>query len=115
MRGAISAISAASPPAMTVKPPSRAAAGPPETGASIQRMPFAAVSFDATSRATSGLTVERSITSLRDRGALARPCSPKTQLRTAGASSTHISRNSLPAATAAGASARMAPAGTTRA
>ena len=100
---------------MIVRLPSRAAAGPPETGASIQRMPLAAVSFDATSRATSGLTVERSITSLRDRGALARPCSPKTQFRTAVPSSTHISRNSLSATTAAGVSAGMAPAGTTRA
>ena len=56
-------MSAASPPAITASVPSSAPLVPPETGASIHPMPFAALSRAAIARAASGWIEEKSTTS----------------------------------------------------
>jgi hypothetical protein len=98
---------------MMVSVPSRAASGPPDTGASTQRKGACRRSRAAMSRVASGLIVEWSTTILPVSRAVARPFSPKQQFSTAGASSTHIRTMSLAAATAPGESARRAPAAST--
>src|SRR5215213_6363586 len=54
MRGRMRAMSSGAPPAITVMVPSRAAAGPPDTGASTQPIPVSRLRRAANSRVAAG-------------------------------------------------------------
>ncbi len=102
-------MSSGAPPAITVMVPSRAAGGPPDTGASTQPIPVSRFSRAAMSRVAAGSAVDRSTRSFSGRAASATPWRPKTQLSTAAVWSTHRRTMSLASATAAGEAAGCAP------
>ena len=110
--GATRAISAASPPAITVNVPVPAAGGPPETGASTQPQPVPSRNFDAKARPLSTLTVEKSTTSCGGASALATPFVPKTACSTASVVGRLSSTMSASRAVSAGDAAAAAPSAT---
>ena len=82
-------MSASAPPAITVSRRSRAKPGPPETGASTQRMPQRASSSRAIDSVGFGMVVEWSTRSAPRRPASATPPGPSVTSCTASVSSTH--------------------------
>ena len=93
----------ASPPAMIASVPPAAAAGPPDTGASMKAMPDFAVKAAATRLVVSISVVEWSTSTLpSSRPAEAMPSSPRIASSTAAVVVTDISTMSAARATSAG-------------
>jgi hypothetical protein len=85
---------------------------PPETGASIQRIPVSRPSLSAMARVVAGLMLEWSTRILSGPPPDATPCSPNTTVSTAGVSVTQRITSRLARASSEGERARSAPAWT---
>ncbi len=107
--GRASSTSRASPPIMIASVPSIAFGTPPETGASMKRMPFAR-SASATRRETAGSIVDMSTQSLPFATPSSRPPGPRYTVSTCDEDGSIVTTRSAPRAASAEDPAFVAPA-----
>ncbi|MNF95724.1 hypothetical protein D3C84_784910 [compost metagenome] len=100
------------PPAMIARVPASAPGVPPDTGASIQRMPVRDSSSAAISRVAAGSRLEKSTSNWPGRAPSMMPPSPNTTLRTTRVSARQSMTISASAQSSAGVFTQRAPCST---
>ena len=108
MIGAAASNASASPPAMTVRMPASAPACPPETGASMQRMPITSPALNS-SRATSAEAVVWSMNVVPRFMVRNTPSGPRVICLRSSSLPTQENTKSAPAAASAGVAAVRPP------